>query len=79
MASQETIRLVVGDTPATATQKPSGLALLISIAIACAIIITPFLIYRKKYKLALYAASIPAIIELLGVVLGVLGYFSTKN
>ena len=80
MASERVVRLVVGDdAPVTQTQKPSGLSLLISIAIALAIIITPLLIYRKKYTQALYVSAVPAVLELLGIVLGVLAYSSTKN
>ena len=83
MASERVVRRVVGDdtpvgpgpspTPVTQTQQ-GWLSLLIPIAIVLAIIITPLLIYRKKYTQALYVSAVPTVLGLLGIVLGVLHF-----
>jgi hypothetical protein len=92
MESSNVIRLLIGDNPIPPTgvsmdNKPTpntntgigGFGLLIAIIIAAITISVPFLIRAKKCDTAFYMSLVPAGIQVLAILLGVLGYFALKS
>jgi hypothetical protein len=88
MTSANVLRLVVGDNPIPPNindEKTSGFGgiggfgVLIVLLIAATTIAVPILIKKKKCDMAFYASLVPAGIQLLAILLGLLGYFAVKN
>jgi hypothetical protein len=90
MTSSNVLRLVIGDNPVPpiplnptddneSSNGIGGFGVLIAIIVAAATISVPFLIRRKKCDTAFYMSLIPAGIQILAILLGIIAYFAVRN